>query len=245
KGKAHVAMIYASIVMTIVGSAWLFFDPRFQGLAVFAMIPLIAQFQMLGHHRRPNRRPAHLGSATLFAVAEAAAWQSGDLQRFVDGQLPSPWYRAHQQLTQGHPDIARQVIVSDFTDPEEPNWWPPDAAPVEALDTLVRILPLPLPTGRIYSEFVLAGVLLRLDQFEDAAHYAADAYQRQPSPMLAICVSRAAAGLHDRPIALGWLRTAVGGAPPTDGLRHAADHAPEYAALRADPEFRSILQVPA
>jgi hypothetical protein len=162
------------------------------------------------------------------------------VDKFVGGQLPSPWYRAHQQLTQGHPDVARQLLLADFAEPGTPDWWPPDAAPEMALHDLVHLLGEPLPIGRTYSEFVLASVLLRLGDFEPAAKYAAAAYQREPSPMLAVCVSRAAAALGDRVVALGWLRAAVGEGPPTDGLRHAADNAPEFDKLRHDREFQAL-----
>ncbi len=241
RNSARGVMIYASIAITVAGSAWLFFTPRLSSLGIFAMIPLIAQLQLLGGHRRSGEGDdAVVDSASLFAAGEALAWSSGRVDGFVDGQLPSPWYRAHQQLAQGHPDIARLVLAADFTDPEEPNWWPPEAAPPTALGLLVGLLPDPLPVGRTYSEFVLATVLLRLGQFERAANYAAAAYHRESSPMLAVCVSRGAAALGDRGVALGWLRTAVGAGPASDGLRHATDSAPEFDALRHDREFRSI-----
>ena len=241
RGLSRGVMIYVSIAITIGGAAWLFFTPRLSSLGVFAMIPLIAQLQMLSAHRRPARgHRGEVDSASLFSAGEAKAWRSGAVDGFVGGQLPSPWYRAHQQLSQGHPDIARHVLTADFTDTEEPNWWPPESAPESALDTLVRLLPDPLPIGRTYSEFVLATVLLRLGEFERAANYAAAAYHRESSPMLAVCVSRGAAALGDRGVALGWLRAAVGSGPPTDGLRHAADSAPEFDGLRHDREFQAI-----
>jgi Zn-dependent protease len=241
RGIARAVMIYLSIGLTLGGAVLLFTNPRLQTLGIFAMVPLIGQLQMLTQHRARGKRPAvELDSASLFAAGEAAAWRDGDVSRFVGGQLPSPWYRAHQQLTQGHAEIARQVLVLDFHDEETPNWWPPDAAPDPSLAALVQLLDDPLPTGRTYSEFVLATVLLRLGEFERAANYAAAAYRREPSPMLAVCVSRAAAALGDRAVALGWLRAAIGEGPPTDGLRHAADHAPEFDTLRHDHEFRAL-----
>jgi hypothetical protein len=181
-----------------------------------------------------------MDSASLFAAGESAAWREHRVDKFVAGQLPSPWYRAHQQLTQGHPDLARDVLVADFADPGTPEWWPPDAAPEMALDDLVHVLGDPLPIGRTYSEFVLASVLLRLGDFERAANYAAAAYQREPTAMLAVCVSRAAAALNNRAVALGWLRAAVGEGPPSVGLRHAADNAPEFDNLRHDREFQAL-----
>ena len=237
---AHTLMIYASLAITATAAVLMLLSPRWRPLGVFAMVPLIGQLQMLTQARSAAPRPRSVDSASLFAAGEAAAWREHRVDKFVAGQLPSPWYRAHQQLTQGHPDVARQVLVADFAEEDTPDWWPPDAAPEMALDDLVHILGDPLPVGRTYSEFVLASVLLRLGDFEQAADYAAAAYSREPSPMLAVCVSRAAAALGDRGVALGWLRAAVGQGPPSDGLRHAASNAPEFDTLRHDREFQAI-----
>jgi len=241
RGAARTVMIYVSLAITGAGAVLLLLSPQWRMLGVFAMVPLIGQLQMLNAVRSGGQRPSRaVDSASLFAAGESAAWREHRVDKFVGGQLPSPWYRAHQQLTQGHPEVARQLLVADFADPGEPDWWPPDAAPEMALDSLVHLLGEPLPIGRTYSEFVLASVLLRLGEFDRAAHYAAAAYQRQPSPMLAVCVSRAAAALGNRTVALGWLCAAVGEGPPSDGLRHAADSAPEFDKLRHDREFQAL-----
>jgi Zn-dependent protease len=238
---ARTVMIYASLAITGTAAVLMLLSPRWRTLGVFAMVPLIGQLQMLTHLRSSNNRPTReVDSASLFAGGEAAAWRENRVDKFVAGQLPSPWYRAHQQLTQGNPQIARELLLADFADPGTPEWWPPDAAPEMALDDLVRLLGDPLPIGRTYSEFVLASVLLRLGDFERAANYAAAAYRREPTAMLAVCVSRAAAALDDRAIALGWLRTAVGEGPPSVGLRHAAHNAPEFDNLRHDREFQAL-----
>lgn len=239
---ARTVMIYVSLAITGTAAVLMLLSPRWRTFGIFAIVPLIGQLQMLSQLRagtRP-RQPRPVDTASLFAGGEATAWRDGRLDKFVDGQLPSPWYRAHQQLTMGHPDVARQVLLADFADPTTPDWWPPDAAPEMALDDLVRLLGDPLPTGRTYSEFVLASVLLRLGDYERAANYAAEAYRRERSPMLAVCVSRAAAALGDRSVALGWLRAAIGEGPPSQGLRHAADNAPEFDDLRKDHEFQAL-----
>ena len=236
--RARAAMMYFSLTATIAFGVYFLTHEHLQGMVIFAIVPLLAQLQMLTAHRG-NGRPAH-GSSAIFARAAAQAWATGDVDRFVAGQLPSPWFRAHQQLSAGHADTARQLLLADFADPAEPSWWPPDAAPEQALRALLEVLPRPLPTGRVFSEYVLAGVLLRLGEHEAAAHYAAEAYQRQPSPILAVCVARGAAALGDRPTALGWLRAAVGAGPASDGLRHVADSSTEFDALRDDPEFLAI-----
>ena len=206
--------------------------------SIFVLLPLFAQVRMVMDHRDAGRPQA--STANYFARAEAAAWATGDVDRFVAGQIPSPWFRAKQQLDAGDTDVARQLLIADFIDPTEPNWWPPDAAPERELESLVSLLPRPLPTGRTYSEFALAGVLLRLGDYDTAARYAAECYHRHPAPMLALCVSRAAAALGDRDVAMGWLRTAVGAAPASDGLRHAVQRADEFDQFRHDAEFQAI-----
>ncbi len=236
--RARVVMLYASLVVTVGAGVWFLVDPHLQGLAIFALIPLVAQIQMLVAHR-DRRRPTD-PSAHPAARAEALAWATGDVHHFADGQLPSPWFRAHQQLADGHPDVARDLLVHDFADRAEPTWWPPYAAPSGALAALVGLLGEPLPTGRPFSEYVLTDVLLRIGRFEQAARYAARVYGEHPSPMLATCVARGAAALGDRATALAWLRTAVSAAPVPAIVQHTIDHAPELAALRADPEFAAI-----
>ncbi len=236
--RARVIMLYFSLAVTIAAGAYFVTHEQYQGLAIFAIIPLIAQIQLFTAHR-DRGRPA-TNSASIFARAEAQAWATGDVDRFVAGQLPSPWFRAAQQVVSGHPDTARALLIADFADQAEPSWWPPDAAPVQTLHDLVELLPEPLPNGRVYSEFVLAGVLLRIGQHARAARYAGAAYGSHASPMLALAVSRGAAALDDRATALGWLRAAVGVGPATDGMRHVVAESAEFERLRHDPEFVAI-----
>jgi hypothetical protein len=76
----------------------------------------------------------------------------------------------------------------------------------------------------------LAGVLLRLGSYDDAAHYAADSYRRSASPNSALAVARAAAALGDRDTALGWLRAAESLSNPA-WISQALQHSPELARL--------------
>ena len=238
KTRAKIVMLYFSIALTVSLAVYCFTSDRLRGLAIFVLLPLFAQVRMVMDHRDAGR--PQTSTANYFARAEAAAWATGDVDRFVAGQIPSPWFRAKQQLDAGDTEVASQLLIADFTDPTEPNWWPPDAAPERELESLVALLPRPLPTGRTYSEFALAGVLLRLGDYDTAARYAAECYHRHPAPMLALCVSRAAAALGDRDVAMGWLRTAVGAAPASDGLRHAVQRADEFDQFRHDAEFQAI-----
>ncbi|MEP7045126.1 MAG: hypothetical protein ABI949_00525, partial [Ilumatobacteraceae bacterium] len=192
-----------------------------------AIFPLMAQIQMLrarGEAKRPTigRAAAELG--------ETAAWRTNDLSRMLPEQIPSPWFRANQQLHQTSAELARAVLLDDFADHRPPRWLPPDSADDATLATLVALLPRPLPTGNPYAENVLAAILIRLGEFDAAAHYAADSYRRSASPTSAFAVARSAASLGDRDTAVGWLRTAEALANP-GWIGEALRDAPELARL--------------
>lgn len=231
-GKSRQLMLWISLVITAGAGIYLLAHPRWQGFAVFVMFPLIVQVQMLAARPRAN------DSRRLAGVrGEAHAWASGDVTAIPPGLVPSPWFRAAQQLRQGDADVARAVLVSDFAERDAPNWWPPDAAPVEALRPLVDLLPRPLPRGRAYSELALARVLHRLGRHDDAARYAAEAYSTTPITALATVVAQSAAALGDRDTALAWLDAAFEAGTDLDGLQRMMDDAPELAPLRSDPRF--------
>jgi Zn-dependent protease len=226
--SARVIMLYASFAITVVGGAVALFvlnDTRFGRMAVYAAIfPLLAQVQMLRAHREPP------SGAAAAAIAESAAWRDGDLSRLIPQQIPSPWYRAYQHLHHGDPDSARAELLGAFTDPAAPRWMPPAAADERVLESLVALLPRPLPTGNTYAELALTDILLRLGEYDAAAHYAADSYHRSASPVSALAVARSAAALGDRETAIGWLRAAetLGGAA---WISEALNDAPELAQI--------------
>ncbi|MCB1001109.1 MAG: hypothetical protein R2713_19030 [Ilumatobacteraceae bacterium] len=233
-GRSRQPMLWFSIVVTAAAGVLLMLDPDTQALGYFVLFPLLVQLQMLFADRpRTSQRP-------VAARGETEAWRSGDLERIPDGLVPSPWFRADQQLRQGHPDVARQILLADLADTSAPNWWPPDAAPAERLAPLVALLPRPLPAGRAYSEHALAHVLLRTGEHDEAARYAAQSFARRRTTAMAALVARAAAALDDRDVALGWLEAAYDAGTDLDGLEHTMDGAPELAALRDDPRFVTL-----
>ncbi|HEX2784119.1 MAG TPA: hypothetical protein VHN36_11070 [Ilumatobacteraceae bacterium] len=219
--KSRIVMLYASLAITIGGGLWLLSQPRWGTVAIYAVIfPLMAQIQML----RALREPEHGMEAAV--VGEAAAWRESDLSRMIPHQVPSPWFRAYQYLHHGDPDSARATLLADFADPSPRMWLPPDAADERTLEALVALLPRPLPIGNPYSENALADILLRLGEYDTAAHYAADSYRRLASPISAFAVARSAAALHDRNTAIGWLRAAETLANPA-WISQALRRAPE------------------
>jgi Zn-dependent protease len=210
--RAQVVMLYASLAITLGGGLWLLTQPRFGTIAIYAAIfPLMVQLQMLRAHRDSKLPPRGLTAA---ALAETSAWRDGDVSHMLPEQVPSPWFRANQQLHQTSPELARAVLVDSFAYTGQPRWLPPDAADEGTLRTLVALLPRPLPTGNPHAEQTLADILVRIGEYDTAAHYAADSYRRAASPIAAFAVARSAAALGDRDTALGWLRAAESLATP-------------------------------
>ena len=238
-GRSKSIMLWFSLVLTIGAGVYLFLQPGLQFAAYVVLFPLFVQLQMLFAGSAAARRSPRTGMAT----AESVAWINGDLSRFEHGLIPSPWYRADQQVAQGRPDDARALLVADFAEPEAPDWWPPDAASPERLASLVTLLPQPLPTGRLYSEHVLANVLLRICAHDAAASYAAASFGRHPSTTAATVVARAAGALGDVDTAIGWLRAAIQADTDPEGLSITMTSAPELESARRDTRFSELLQL--
>jgi Zn-dependent protease len=233
-------MLWFSIALTSAGGIYLLSNTRSQGLAYFVLFPLMVQLQMLfADSPKAAAWSAARSARSVAAHGEAEAWTSGDVSQIPAGLVPSPWFRASQQLRQGHPDVARHVLLTDFAETGPPNWWPPDMAAPAQLTPLVALLPRPFPSGRPHSEHALATILLRIGQHDDAARYAAASFGRVRSTTTAAIVARAAAALGDRDTALGWLNAAVQVDPDGNALAVTMDAAPEFAELRHDPRFVS------
>jgi Zn-dependent protease len=230
-------MLWFSITLTVVGGISLFLHPRYNGFAYFVIFPLLVQIQMLTAGKQQSA-----AQRSPVARAESNAWATGDVSAFPDGALPSPWFRAAQQLDQGHAAVARDLVLADFREPHPPTWWPPDAAPTDRIAAVAALLPRPLPTGHLLGEHTLGNVLLRIGAHDEAAHYAAASFQRRRTTTSALTVARAAAALGDRDVALGWLHAAVDADTDPAGAAHTIDLAPELAGLRADPQVVLLRQ---
>ena len=238
--RARRIMFIITVAVVFSTVAFAMTRPALRPYIIFMVMPLLSVAQMATAGKANTARDH---AQAELARAEALAWATGDVSRFPAGHVPSPWYRAHQQLTQGHPEIARELVLADLQSHEPLDWWPPDAAPLAALAEVVAELPRPLPVGRPFSSFVLSGVLLRIGEYEAAAHYAAAAYGNGRAPMSAIHVARAAAALGDATTAIGWIRTATAGAP-LNVVRIAVASSPEFEPLRHDPALAAVLAHP-
>ena len=87
---------------------------------------------------------------------------------------------------------------------------------------------------------MLANLLVRLGRYEEAAHYAADGYERHPHALGAATVARAAAAIGDEATAIGWLRAAAGAGTSQAGLATVIDGSPELAGIRQHPDVVAI-----
>ncbi len=152
----------------------------------------------------------------------------------------SPWADAHEALRAGKDAKARNLLVAALTQhrPDRPPQ-PVTLSPAE-LAELIELLPDPLPTGDPWNEYVLANQLMRIGRFEDAAHYAADAYRRHPHTLAAATVARAAGALGDQATAIGWLRTAADAGTSPTGLATIIDDSPELIGVRLHPDVVRI-----
>ena len=154
--------------------------------------------------------------------------------------VTSPWHDADAALAAGKSAKARRILVSALSHhrPDQPP--PPVTLSVEQARALIDILPEPLPTGDPWNEYILANQLMRLGRFEDAAHYAAEAYGRHPHTLAAATVARAAGALGDQATAIGWLRTAAEAGTSPSGLATIIDSSPELIGIRQHPDVVSI-----
>jgi len=152
----------------------------------------------------------------------------------------SAWHDADAALRGGRPQKARRILVNALSHhrPEEPP--PPVTLPISDVGQLIELLPEPFPYGDPWNEYVLANQLMRVGRFEDAAHYAAEGYARQPHTLAAATVARAAAALGDHATAIGWLRTAAEVGTSPGGLASIIDGSPELTGIRGHPEVVAI-----
>jgi Zn-dependent protease len=152
----------------------------------------------------------------------------------------SPWHAADEALAAGKPSKARRILVSALSHhrPDQPP--PPVTLSTERAGALIALLPEPWPTGDPWNEYILANQLMRLGRFEDAAHYAAEAFARHPHTLAAATVARAAGALGDQPTAIGWLRTAADAGTSPSGLASIIDSSPELIGIRQHPDVIEI-----
>lgn len=238
-GRARTVMLYFSIAATATGLVWFATSGR-SFTSFFFVFPLLTQLQMLQHRKTQAGLDQHGTWQRWAASAERDAWTTGKPGAFPPGMNLSPWYKAAELARRGRLDDAASLLTNDFAVVQPPNWMPPDDASDAELRALVGLLPQPLPTGNAYSEYVLASVLTRLGDFEQAGRYAADLYRRSPGSMPAVVVAQCAAALHDEELAVQWLRAAFSVGTNLPGLAEAIDTRREFSNLRGRPDVMQL-----
>jgi len=152
----------------------------------------------------------------------------------------SAWVSASDALDAGKAGKARRVLVAALSHPQPDSTTTGVDLPPDRSLELIELLPRPLPHGDPANEYVLARLLLETAQYEDAAHYAAEAFGRHPETLTAALVARAAGALGDQSTAIGWLRTAAAAGTSIDGLAITIDRAPELATVRRHPDVIAL-----
>ena len=152
----------------------------------------------------------------------------------------SPWDRALEALEAGKPRRARRTLVAALSHPQPRSPAPRFAVSAAQATELVDVLPEPFPSGDPGNELVLTTLLLQLGRYEEAAHYAADSYERTPNSVSAALVARAAAALGDHATALGWLEAAADAGTAPQALARMIDRAPELIGIRQHPDVLAI-----
>jgi len=211
---ARRAMQVVTIVLSFSVIIWLGSNPDNFPYLLFAAIPLftvVAQFADEKGRVRAGKVRDRL------EAAEVAAWAGGRVD-FPRGCVPSPWFRAAQQLAQGQPEVARRLVLDDLIagvgtgdalGQAPARWWPPESAPADALRPVVALLPDPLPpAGRPLPAHALAEVLITVGETHRAGLVAAAAYSSFRAPLLAIDVARCAAIGGDDATSRAWLASA-------------------------------------
>lgn len=161
----------------------------------------------------------------------------------------SPWQDAHAAIRAGKEGKARRILVTALSQPRPDRPPPAVQLPIDDVAALVAVLPDPLPSGDPWNEYVLANMLIRLGRYEDAAHYAAEGFERHPHTLGAATVARAAGALGDQATAIGWLQAAADAGTSPEALATVIDNSPELIGLRQHPDVvvirRSLASTPA
>ncbi len=238
-GRSRNVMLYFSLVLT--ASALVFFSVSdYRVSPIFFIFPLVTQIQMLQHRHTQTALDRH-GSWQLWAAsAEHDAWSKGKASSFPPGITVSPWFRSAELARKGNLEDARNLLLADFALRQSPNWLPPESASERELEALVGLLPRPLPVGNVYSEYVLASILVRLGEFDDAGRYAAASYGRSPGTMPAVIVAQCAAALDDDELAVKWLRAGYDVGTNLPGLADAIENRREFDRIRYRPDVVTL-----
>ena len=151
----------------------------------------------------------------------------------------SPFDRAMTALAKGDERRARRIATNGLRRPSASPMLP-TTLDGQGLVQLLAVLPRPLPYGDPWNEYVLANLLVGAGEYRDAASYGAESYAREPQPLLAATIARAAGALGDADTAVAWLRAAADADTSRSSLATVIDRAPELAAVRTRPDVVAL-----
>lgn len=214
-GRGRAIMIRLSVPMTAGVLVGMLIVPDLRPIAVFAVILLVIQLQLLAASTRPDRPSTAADVVLMLASAENDAWTTGRPGLLPPGRTMSPWWTASTRISHGDRDGARDTVMSDLTDTSgrARTWWPPQAATPDLLRPVVDVLPHPLPEPRIdwpeQSRNAMVWVLKRVGRFADGARFGAACYHITPSTPLAIDVAACLAADGHEDAAAEWLTVAA------------------------------------
>jgi Zn-dependent protease len=238
--RAFRVMAIASLIMTASAGFFMFASGR-GDFGIFIFFLLMNQLQLV-----QMTSPKRMGQPIKNAHdAESAAWLTGRPGMLEPGQRLSPWYQAHRCLAKGDEAGAVRSILDDLASTSEPRWTLAAAANRQQLKAIVDVLPADLPVGNPYGTRVLADVMLAVGYPQRAGSYAAEAYGRHRTSILATTVARAAASMGDDTNALLWLAAAKDSAVTENEvflsvLARVMDTAPEFTSIRQSLDFGTL-----
>jgi Zn-dependent protease len=240
-GRGRDIMIRLSVPITAGALVGMLIVPDLRPIALFAVILLVIQMQLLAATTRADRPATAADVIRMLSDAERDAWTTGRPGLLPPGRQMSPWWQASIAVGAGDRERARQLVLSDLTDSSgrARNWWPPHAATPDLLAPVVDLLPRPLPTPSHdwpeQSMNTLVWVLKKTGHHAEGAHFGASAYRSHPSTLLAIEIAACLAADGHDDAAAQWLTVA---ARTSD-----ADESSEtllLLALRNDEEFARL-----
>ena len=197
-----------------------FLPGRARSVMVYVSLALTADG---GRGRRHQRRAARLRVLPRPAPRDAAA-----------AAVRRPRASRHVAVRQGHGRAAQRrrgpgPARSPPTGLRRQSATPvvPQTLDGPGLRQLLAVLPRPLPYGDPWNEYVLTNLLVGAGEHREAAEYGAASYARQPQPLLAATIARAAGALGDADTAVAWLRAAADSGASRHSLATIIDQAPE------------------
>ena len=134
----------------------------------------------------------------------------------------SPFDTALAALRRGDESKARRLVDERAAPAERDTGAAARRSTVRDCASCSAVLPRPLPYGDPWNEYVLTSLLVSAGEHRQAATYGAESYARQPQPLLAATIARAAGALGDADTAVAWLRAAADTSASTSrpGHRH-------------------------